>query len=58
MTYLGHKLSQEEIHPDEAKIKAICNMLEPVDKKGVERLLGMVNYVVNFYGMYLESLHT
>ena len=48
LTYLGHKLSQEGIQLDEAKIKAICNMPEPVDKKGVQRLLGMVNYVPKF----------
>ena len=46
--FFGHKLSQEGIQPDEAKIKGICSMPEPVDKKGVQRLLGMVNYVAKF----------
>ena len=30
------------------KIDAIINMAEPQDKKGVQRLLGMVNYVSKF----------
>ena len=48
LTYLGHKLSRDGIQPDDAKIKAIYDMPRPIDKKGVQRLLGMVNYVAKF----------
>ena len=48
LTYLGHKLSADGIHADETKIKAICEMQMPTDKKGIQRLLGMVNYVAKF----------
>ena len=31
--------------PDKEKVRAISEMPPPDDKKGVERLLGVVNYV-------------
>ena len=34
--------------PDSAKIDAIVNMPPPEDKHGVQRFLGMVNYVTKF----------
>ncbi|CAB4009767.1 Hypothetical predicted protein, partial [Paramuricea clavata] len=48
VVYIGHKLTSEGIKPDPQKIEAIVNMPEPHDKKGVQRLLGMVNYVGKF----------
>ena len=48
ITYLGHKLTQNGVQPDQEKIKAIAAMPPPEDKKGVERLLGMVNYMAKF----------
>ena len=47
-SYIGHKLTPEGIKPDPEKIEAIVNMPEPHDKKGVQRLLGKVNYVSKF----------
>ena len=46
--YIGHKLTAEGIEPEPQKIDAIVYMLEPHHKKGVHRLLGMVNYVGKF----------
>ena len=45
--HIGHVLSPEGVHPDPNKIKAIQNMPPPMDKKGIEQLLGTVNYLVN-----------
>jgi hypothetical protein len=48
VTYIGHVLSKDGIRPDPEKIKAIKDMPAPVDKKGVQRLLGTVNYIAKF----------
>ena len=48
VTYIAHKLTQEGIKPDDEKIRAISDMPAPTDKKGVERLLGSVNYLGKF----------
>ena len=45
---MGHRLTAEGVTPDPAKIKAIMDMPRPVDKKGVERLLGCVTYLSRF----------
>ena len=39
VTYIGHKLTQEGIKPDNEKVCAINDMPAPTDKKGVERQL-------------------
>jgi hypothetical protein len=36
------------VKPDGEKVEAIMNMPPPTDKKGVERLLGTVNYLAKF----------
>lgn len=48
VTYIGHVLSKDGIRPDASKIKAIKDMPAPVDKKGVQRLLGTVNHIAKF----------
>ncbi|GFN74652.1 Pol polyprotein [Plakobranchus ocellatus] len=48
ITYLGHKLTQDGVQPDKEKVKAITAMPPPEDKKGVERLLGTMNYMAKF----------
>ena len=45
---LGHIISADGISPDPEKVKAIDQMPPPEDKKGVERLLGLLNYVAKF----------
>jgi hypothetical protein len=52
MPYIGHLLTAEGVKPDLEKITAITNVEKPTDVKGVQRLLGMANYLTKF----LENL--
>jgi hypothetical protein len=54
ITYVGHKLIENGVKPDEAKVKAINEMQATTDKKGVERLIGTVNYL----GKFIPNLAT
>ncbi|CAI6374637.1 unnamed protein product [Macrosiphum euphorbiae] len=46
--FLGHIFSVKGIQIDKSKIKAIENMVEPKNKKDLERFLGMMTYVQKF----------
>ena len=46
--FMGHVVSSSGLKPDPAKIEAIVKMKPPVDKAGVERLRGTVNYLSRF----------
>ena len=48
LTYLRHAISKDGINADANKIRAITEMPIPEDKKAVQRLLGMINYVGKF----------
>ena len=52
MPYIGHLLTAEGVKPDPEKIAAITNMEKSTDVKGVQRLLGIANYLTKF----LENL--
>ncbi|CAI5638743.1 unnamed protein product [Oreochromis niloticus] len=52
ITFLGDKLTAEGIEPDKEKLRAILEMPCPEDKKGVLRILGMVNFI----GIFIPSL--
>jgi len=54
VVFLGHVVSNVGMKPDPMKIKAISEMPAPVDKEGVQRLLGTVNYL----GSYIPNLAT
>ena len=54
VTYIGHKLTKDGIKPDDNKVRAINEIPAPSDKKGVERLLGTVNYL----GKFIPNLAT
>ena len=44
----GHLFSQDGLKTDPEKVRAIVKMPRPTDKSGVQRLLGMINYVSKF----------
>ena len=46
--YMGHRINENGISPDESKIKAISEMPSPKNKQDVQRLLGMLTYVSRF----------
>ena len=45
---MGHILTREGLRPDPIKVKAINDMPKPTNKKGVERILGFVNYLSRY----------
>ncbi|KAI3359277.1 hypothetical protein L3Q82_002792 [Scortum barcoo] len=48
IAFLGDKLSEAGVKPDRSKVKAILEMPQPKDKKGVLRVLGMINFIGKF----------
>lgn len=54
VTYLGHVFDKNGMRPDSNKVKAIREMPEPEERKGLERFLGAVNYLSKFIPNYSE----
>ena len=54
VTYLGHRIDSEGIHPTDDKVKAINEAPIPNDKRELQAYLGMLNY----YGRYLPNIST
>ena len=52
--FLGHTFSAQGMKPDESRIKAIIEIPIPVDKKELERFLGVTNYLSRFIPKYSE----
>ena len=48
ITFMDHVISDQGMKPDPSKVKAINDMPAPVDKQGVMRFCGMVNYLNTF----------
>ena len=48
LIYFGHKLTKNGMEAEENKVKAILEMPKSEDKKVVQRLLGLINYVRKF----------
>lgn len=46
--YMGNVLTDKGLKPDPSKVEAMQKMPPPVDKQGVQRLLGSVNYLSRF----------
>ena len=46
--FIGHVATDKGLRADPAKIQAITNMPRPVDVAGVQRLLGMAQYLAKF----------
>ena len=45
VSYMGHIISSAGLRADPNKLKAINEMPPPTDTEGVQRVLGMINYV-------------
>ena len=43
--YMGHVFTSQDLKADPEKIQAVLNMPAPEDRKGVQRILGLVNYL-------------
>ena len=48
VTWMGHLLSSDGITPHPDRVRAIRDMTPPQDVKGVQRFLGMCNYLSRF----------
>ncbi|CAL8130302.1 unnamed protein product [Orchesella dallaii] len=48
LQYMGHVLTPNGVKMDPRKMEAILKMPKPTDKKAVQRLLGMVQYLAKF----------
>ena len=48
VAYMGHVITSDRLQAVPDKVKAIFNMPVPTDKEGVQRLLGMTNYIQRF----------
>ena len=48
VTFMGHVLTSNGVAPDPSKVTAITEMPRPVDKAGVQRFLGMCQYLSKF----------
>ena len=48
VTFMGHRLTDKGLEPDPAKISAITEMPRPEDKAGVQRFIGMCQYLSKF----------
>ena len=48
VSFIGHVATSDGLRVDPAKVKAIRDMPAPTDKAGVQRLLGLVQYLSKF----------
>uniref|UniRef100_A0A7M5XNH5 Endonuclease n=1 Tax=Clytia hemisphaerica TaxID=252671 RepID=A0A7M5XNH5_9CNID len=48
LLYMGHKLSQFGVSPDEEKVRSIVNLLPPTNIKELRSFLGMITYCSKF----------
>lgn len=45
--YIGHLLTADRLRVDPEKARAVRDMPHPTDVKGIQRFLGMINYLSN-----------
>lgn len=54
VTFIGETLNEKGVSPDERKVEAIKRMEKPLHKEGLQRALGLINYV----GRFIPNLAT
>lgn len=47
--YIGHLLTADRLRVNPERARAVRDMPRPVDVKGIQRFLGMVNYLSIFF---------
>ena len=48
VAFIGHVVPRDGLRVNPAKVKTALEMLEPTDKTGIQRLLGMIQYLSKF----------
>ena len=48
VAFIGHVASGDGLRLDPAKVEAVLEMLAPTDRTGIQRLLGMIQYLSKF----------
>ena len=56
--YLGHRLSNEGISPDESKIEIIKNLKAPTNLKELRAALGLIGYYRKFFSKFSKQSGT
>ncbi|XP_059061669.1 uncharacterized protein K02A2.6-like [Achroia grisella] len=54
VTFLGHIFSASGMQPDNNRVKAILDIPTPIDRKELERFLGVTNYLSRFIPNYSD----
>ena len=57
VTFMGHRISSNGIHPDPEKISAITKMKAPEDIAQLRRFIGMINYLAKFLPHLTTKIH-
>ena len=57
LTFFGFVFSDQEMHPDPAKLDEIKNMPVPEDVKALQSFLGLMNYFKRFIPQYSTLTH-
>uniref|UniRef100_A0A146LC45 RNA-directed DNA polymerase n=1 Tax=Lygus hesperus TaxID=30085 RepID=A0A146LC45_LYGHE len=55
VTFLGHKFGPKGMEADDSKVKAILALKSPSNKKALQRILGMFNYMGQYIPNYSEK---
>ena len=53
--YLGHIFNKDGMKPDPEQVKAILSLQNPSNKKELQKILGMINYLRNFIPNMAET---
>ena len=53
--YFGHIISSEGLKPDPSKVKAVQDMSPPINKKELQNMLGVINYLAKFAPQLWET---
>ena len=55
VSYVGHEFTSQGLLPDSSKVHAVKEMPSPTDQAGVQRFLGVINYLHKFISNMSEK---